>query len=166
MYNKQLDSYCSPKHKLQNEIMKIFPLVIATSFSVNDKNENREKVEYIIPHLVMKVLKDCDIDGVAYLSKRVEVNIQYPCAVNVALPAYDICDEREYSKVCDCFDVTQPRKITVLSEEKTDSKNYLLNVFDNIYMDLSVKIYNDAYKNFAKCDNRITDLYLLSDTKK
>lgn len=159
MYTKMQDEYFSPEHDLQNEMMKIFPLVIATSFTIRDNSKSREKVEYIISHLIMEVLKSCNVDGVAYLSKRVEADIQYPCAVNLAFPVYDINDCKEYGKICDCFKVTKPKKITDLSKEETDSKNYISTVYSEKYTEPSLKNYEDMHKIFVKCDNRITDFY-------
>lgn len=159
MYTKKSDDYLSPEHFLQNEIMRIFPLVIATSFSVKEKEENRERVEYIIPHLIMQVLREFDIDGVAYLSKRVESCIQYPCAINIALPAYDISEEKEYGEICGCFKVTPPKKFATLIENETISKNYISIVYDNEYTDPSLKQYKDKCDKFVRCDNNIIDLY-------
>lgn len=54
--------------KLQNSMLKIFPLVIATSFSI--KNDERIKYQYLISQILMKVANENGIDGIAYLSMK------------------------------------------------------------------------------------------------
>lgn len=160
VYQKQLEARNSMARYLQNEMIRIFPLVIASSFSVKDDRPNRVKNEYIIPHLIMNSLHKCGFDGVAYLSKRVEVDIQYPCAVNVALPAYDICANKEYSDICKCFTITPPQKFLSLTHKTPVTyENYLFKTFKYKYKDDPLSIYENKYRDFAKCDNAISALY-------
>ncbi|CEN93733.1 hypothetical protein [Paraclostridium sordellii] len=85
--NSEYKSACS--------LIELFPLVCATSFQVLEINRNF-KSEYIISQLLMQVVKELNIDGVAYLSKKMEDYYAYPQCVNLAilmeskkLPPYD-----------------------------------------------------------------------------
>ena len=54
--------------KLQNAMLKIFPLVIATSFSV--ESEEEMKYQYLLSQALMRVANRNGIDGIAYLSMK------------------------------------------------------------------------------------------------
>lgn len=64
--------------------LEIFPLVIATSYHIQEMNR-KFKSEYIISQIVMQVCNELGIDGVAYLSKRIKDFDAYPQAVNLAI---------------------------------------------------------------------------------
>lgn len=96
------------KQKLQNAMLKLFPLVIATSFSIDDKTNREIKYEYLISQALMRVIRTMGIDGVAYLSMKGEDEFQYPHGVNLALPAFDITKEKQYSKYCEMFNISVP----------------------------------------------------------
>lgn len=57
--------------------LEIFPLVIATSYHVSEMNR-KFKSEYIISQIIMQVCNELNIDGVAYLSKRMPDFYAYP----------------------------------------------------------------------------------------
>ncbi len=112
------------EQELQNvcSLIEIFPLVIATSFRVQELNRSF-KSEYIISQLLMQVVNDLEIAGIAYLSKKMEDGYAYPQTVNMAilmpcdkLPPYQkeslkmywkdatkirLCDAFRYSKFLD-----------------------------------------------------------------
>jgi len=84
-------------YDLQNvySLIEIFPLVCATSFEVLEMNRSF-KSEYIISQLIMQVVNELDIDGIAYLSKKMQDKYAYPQTVNIAIlmqcdkfPPYD-----------------------------------------------------------------------------
>lgn len=84
-------------YELQNvySLIEIFPLVCATSFEVLEMNRSF-KSEYIISQLLMQVVNELDIDGIAYLSKKMQDKYAYPQTVNLAIlmqcdkfPPYD-----------------------------------------------------------------------------
>lgn len=79
-------SYIETKNERRNlyDFLEIFPLVIASSYRVNDSNRNF-KSEYIVSQLVMQVAKKLQIDGVAYLSKKLSDYYAYPQCVNLAI---------------------------------------------------------------------------------
>lgn len=66
------------------DYIEIFPLVMATSFKVIEKNRVF-KSEYIISQLLMEGLGEMNIDGVAYLTKRMRNTFSYPQGVNIAI---------------------------------------------------------------------------------
>ena len=90
---------------LQCEMIKIFPLVLATSFVVDNNDKERERIEYLLSQSLIRVIKKLGVDGVAYLSKQGKDDFQYPHGVNLALPMGDISEEKEYSDLyrkCTC----------------------------------------------------------------
>lgn len=96
--------------KLQVEL---WPLICATSYSV--KNPSKFfRSDYIISQLVMLCLDDLNVDGVAYLSKKISDYISYPQGVNLALPIKGngtIKFERDidkYGVICKCVELTDP----------------------------------------------------------
>jgi len=72
------------------DLLKLWPLVCATSFKI-DENNRFFKSEYIVSQLVMLCLNELNLDGVAYLSKcTLNARDGYPICVNFAMPAkYD-----------------------------------------------------------------------------
>lgn len=132
---------------IQNKLLKIFPLVIATSFSIK-KHTNDVRHDYLISQRLINILRDLKIDGVAYLSCRGESALQYPHGVNLAIPVYDICEEKQYGEICECFTITDP-----LAVNKID---------DNVQIGSKSTLINDIYteKNKFGDDNimsRVTD---------
>lgn len=95
-----------------SNLIEIFPLVIASSFVVDTKNERNFKTEYIIPQLIMMAINDLGIDAVAYLSVQMSDSYSYPHCVNIALPMKSASLYRKYSEFCNeikftkstCFD--------------------------------------------------------------
>ena len=109
IYNRGIDGDSEVRKTLQLSMIKIFPLVIATSFSIaQDKREKR--YEYLISQALMEIIRELKIDGIAYLSMKGKDEFQYPYGVNLALPAFDISEEKHFSKYCEAFDMTDPVK--------------------------------------------------------
>lgn len=152
----------------QYSLIKVFPLVIATSFKVLDKNRDK-KYEYLISQTLMKVISEMGIDGIAYLSMKGKNEFQYPQGVNLAIPAFDISEEKPYSKYCEMFDVSDP--IVFKSQVDFDQKSYINSVYTRydfdgyeVFMskiDIDGKdiFYEDT--KFAKYDN-----FLVSQIKR
>lgn len=108
IYNKSCDvGGVDPRRTLQLSMLRIFPLVIATSYRILEVDRPL-RYEYLISQALMKAINKMDIDGVAYLSMRGKNEFQYPHGVNLALPAFDISKDQPYSKYCEMFDVTSP----------------------------------------------------------
>ena len=151
---------------LQDKMLKVFPLVIVTSFSIN--NSSKKKLEYSISQSLMRIIiNDTDIQGVAYLSCQGDDELQYPHGVNLAIPVYDICEKKKYSKLCDYFTMTYPVDFSKLVEgnltcEKTSYINEIYKEkyeagFDDI---LSTVEYNGKKVFYGKTKFSAWDNYL------
>lgn len=141
------------KKELQISMLKLLPIVFATSFSI--MNENREeKYEYIISQLLMQSLYELNIDGVAYLSKQGNDDFQYPQGVNLAIPVFDINDAKEYGDVCDKFVITEPNAFYefMKNAKQKEETSYLNNAFSDC---LSTKRYNEDNNQYSLVDNSI-----------
>lgn len=111
--------------KKVEEFIEIFPLVMATSFTVAEK-DRKFKSEYMVSQLVMQVVKRCEIDGVAYLSKRVRDSFAYPCAVNLAiLMPMDMKNNEKYWKRSGEIELTQPVKFSRFLDEKKSKEKLI-----------------------------------------
>ncbi|AWY97293.1 hypothetical protein [Blautia argi] len=67
--------------RLQLSMLKLFPLVIATSYRVLETGRTL-KYECLISQALMKVISTMNIDGIAYLSMKGKDEFQYPQGVN------------------------------------------------------------------------------------
>ena len=119
---------------------EIFPLVIATSYHVNEK-DRKFKSEYIVSQLVMQVCNELEIDGVAYLSKRIGDSEAYPQAVNLAI-AIPYNEGTLYWNRSDEVLLTKPVKFSDYCEKKIfKNKEHYLSYVNEIYKDT---VWNDV----------------------
>ena len=124
IYNRGIDKE-GHRSKLQNAMLKIFPLVIATSFSV--KNQEAIKYQYLLSQILMKVANKNGVDGIAYLSMKGEDEFQYPQGVNLAIPANDISEKNEYSEKCKGFEISTP--VLFSGQEGKQRQSYINKVY-------------------------------------
>jgi hypothetical protein len=86
------------------------PLVIATMFTRENsdtKGSNEAiKYEYFLSQILMNVLQQEGIDGVAYLSRQ--LRNEYPYTVCLAIPIVGADDENEYGNLIECYEMTDP----------------------------------------------------------
>lgn len=91
-------------------LLRIYPFVIATSIR-NKLPKGKFRSDYIISHLIMMNIKSMGIDGVAYLSKRIEdygEDLAIPQLVNIALPAFEPSSvDKKYGTVCEKIEITR-----------------------------------------------------------
>ena len=92
-------------------LLRVYLLVIATS--IRNKNpQGKFRSDYIISHLIMMNLKDLKIDGIAYVSKRIDSSeeaVALPLMVNFAFPAFEPSKgNKKYGDICEKFFVTTP----------------------------------------------------------
>lgn len=115
---------------LHNSMIRIFPLVIATMFTIKTSDKDREekycetiKYEYLLSQVLMNVLQKEGIDGVAYLSRQGKDDFQYPQMVCLAIPVTGINSENEYGDLINCYEMTKP----VLANDKMygEKKSYI-----------------------------------------
>ena len=88
---RKADPNDEKKKPLWIAMLKIFPLVIAISFTV--EKEEEYKYHYLLSQSLMRVANKCGIDGIAYLSMQGEDEFQFPQGVNLAIPATDISEK-------------------------------------------------------------------------
>lgn len=113
--------------------IEFWPLICATSFTVNEENR-KFKSEYIISQLIMQCLSDLKIDGIAYLSKKARQGIiAYPQCVNIAIPMINkngyINKEDIFSEVAQKCKLTKPVNLAEYMMLKNDNK-----VFNKSYI--------------------------------
>lgn len=148
--------------ELQISMLKLLPVVFATSFSV-DSESRQEKYEYIISQLIMKSLSELNIDGVAYLSKQGDNDFQYPQGVNLAIPVLDISYEKEYGDVCSKFVITEPKGFEEYLQSKPQSKSYINKAFSDYFKTVE---YNSKFQQFSIVDDVISgEEYKIYDNK-
>ncbi len=167
MYDRIRDGNNKRKRELQNSMLKIFPLVIATSFRV--KYEEKIKYQYLLSQALMRAANINGIDGIAYLSMKGENEFQYPQGVNLAIPANDISESNLYSKKCKGFFVSKP--VLFCGQKSMINKSYINEIYrkydsnrfevftSKLNVDGEMKFYGDTC--YGKFDN-----YVLSTMKK
>lgn len=101
------------------QCLSLFPLVIATSCNVKEKNRTF-KSEYIISQLVMEVCLELGIQSVAYISKTDKDDLMYPIAVNLAVIIEDDGLGMRYWHEIDQIFCTKPIRF---SEFRLQSRN-------------------------------------------
>lgn len=90
--------------------LQIWPIVCATSFKVKN-SVGFFHSEYIISHLIMLNLPRLNLDGVAYVSKQIDLkeeNFALPLMVNFAIPVISTKLDCKYGDVCSKFEITDP----------------------------------------------------------
>lgn len=144
------------RHKLQNAMLKIFPLVLATSFTVEEETE--EKDHYIISQLLMRAAHKCNIDGIAYLSMQGENELQYPQGVNLALPGDDITEAKQYSEKCSGFDVSKP--VLYRNQSGGNKESYINENFKRFSATIEMDGKRENYKNtnFGRFDDYLASI--------
>lgn len=149
------------------DFIEIFPLVIATSFSVAEQKRSF-KSEYIVSQLVMQAAKSIGLDGVAYNSKKIDDVYAYPVAVNLALlMTDDIEKEDEYWQRATEVQLTEPKKYFSFLKEKykpeidlkkQECESYINKIYcqgndlDKLEIEICGNKFNYIESSFAKFD--------------
>lgn len=120
--------------QLHNAMIRVFPLVIATMFTITSSDEERKKIdgenaikaEYLLSQVLMNVLSKLEIDGVAYLSRQGKDDFQYPQMVCLAIPINDSNKEDEYGELINEFVMTPPVLYNEFSDDITyENRSYI-----------------------------------------
>lgn len=122
-------SLINTEEELKNvyDFLEIFPLVIATSYRVLNTNRSF-KSEYIISQLIMQVARKLGIDGVAYLSKRLDDYFAYPQCVNLAiLIPYEQNNKTKYWSRINDISLTKPCLVQDMPKDYRSTKQTLIN---------------------------------------
>lgn len=165
VYQKNL--FDESKRNLQNALLKIFPLILATSFAVNKEGDESLKYEYLISQSIVRCMNVLGIDGVAYLSRQGKDDFQYPHGVNIAIPMNDIGENKEYSDLYKCFCFTEP---VSLNEKNIKNKGKTKSYINTLYTEydserpifLSKIFYNGKYVFYGKTNFSKLDDYLIT----
>ncbi|OCS91658.1 hypothetical protein [Caryophanon latum] len=98
----------SPEVKKLFHMIELWPLVCATSFRIKEANRIF-KSEYIVSNLIMQNIVKLDVDGVAYISKKVKNDsMSFPQAVNLAIPIKKPVSNQAYGELCRKIKITDP----------------------------------------------------------
>ena len=160
--------------KLLQSIIEIFPLVYATSFSINSK-ERKFKYEYIVSQLIMQCLSDLKINGIAYASKKVKKSTRaFPQCINLAISMkinkkFHFKNERDkYADICENISLTEPVNLSEFIKMGGNNKTHTVGTWTKTF---SYKFFSDnlpqcliylgsreiqyKYTDFANFDNYI-----------
>ncbi|UED78410.1 RES domain-containing protein [Lysinibacillus sp. CD3-6] len=138
------------KGSLQN-MMEIFPLVIATSIKVKEEKRAFHS-EYIISQLIMQSLSDLKIDGIAYISKRVNGDaLNFLHCVNLAIPMKNN-HHSEYSSFAKEITLTEPVNFAEYKNLKVLPTNMSKRAFVNNFKEYNGEIW---YLGMARSYNEI-----------
>lgn len=113
-------------------LIKIFPLIIASSFVVNNNAKRSFKTEYIIPQLIMMSINELGIESVAYLSVHMPDYYAYPQCVNIAIPMVQNDFSNKYSNQLQYFTLTEPVCFSscLRNHRRPATKSYINKFYD------------------------------------
>lgn len=149
-------------------LIEIFPLVIASSFVVDDEKKRNFKTEYLIPQLIMMSINEMGIEAIAYLSTHMEDFYAYPHCVNIAIPMKANSPYSKYSDILQYFSLTEPICFDkCLSQSfEINTKSYINEIYNQ--SGFTSKIMVDDQENmyfnteFAKVDNILVSQHHLA----
>ncbi|MGZ0879977.1 hypothetical protein ACWZQY_028955 [Priestia megaterium] len=150
-----------------NSLVEFFPLVIATSFVVEEDNR-QFKSEYIISQLIMQSLAELGIDGVAYISKRIERNNpfivtgneNFPSCVNLAIPMKND-NKTVYSTFATGIHLTEPinfKEYLELNLHPNGSKVSYTNLFEHSTLTHNGEEVTYTSLPYSRMDNYLVNL--------
>lgn len=136
--------------KLHNAMIRVFPLVIATMFTIKTSDGDRKKkynemikYEYLLSQVLMNVLQKVGIDGVAYLSRQGKDDFQYPQMVCLAIPVNDMDENEEYGDLINDYVMTSPVLYNGFSDNRIYEKRSYINENYPKYTDCSSQQYEN-----------------------
>ena len=155
LYDPRIGYDSQYRKELMISFIKLYPLIMATSFVVKDHSNNKVKYEYLISQSLMRTLKINGIDGVAYTSRKINnSNFAFPNNVNLAIISDDVSEDNEYGSLKKYFSMTQPVKINEIDTEKCTLINQVFansqsvsNLEANNYKDISFEKLDDFLKS-------------------
>lgn len=131
VFNRGMDKEDSMNKAMQLDFLKIWPLVCATSFNVKN-GQDGFRSEYMISQLIMQLLKEWSIDGVAYISKKIKDDYDGMYGINLALPVLSFDENKIYGDICDKFELTSPSNFSSYLKIKNPivkRKSYLNTIY-------------------------------------
>lgn len=156
--------------------LKVWMLSIATSYNIKEKNRNFRS-EYIISQLMMLYLKNRNIDGIAYYSKRIpeQSGALKDLGVNVVLfskyekPKKDKEKEKVnvkindniYSRICEKIHITNSINFGEFKQVNFYSESWNINPID-----IAGKQFQYRYTKFSELEEYLklkNNLYSIKD---
>lgn len=115
--SKYLNIYTHGDNEIRKQIwlshLKLYPIIIATSFIVKKHAVDEIKYEYLLSQSLMRTLKENGIDGIAYATKRdSNSDFAFPHNINLAILVDDVDEDDDYGILKSYLSITEPVKIT------------------------------------------------------
>lgn len=131
IFNRGMDKEDSIRKTMQLDFLKLWPLVCATSFNVKN-GQDGFRSEYVISQLIMQLLKEWNIDGVAYISKKIQDDYDSIYCINLALPVLSFDEGKIYGDICGKLELTSPSNFSSYLKLKNSiikRKSYLNTIY-------------------------------------
>lgn len=147
---------CFNNRELYNAILTVFPLAIATMFTIGTDDEERRKqgetfkAEYLLSQVLINALQKTKIDGVAYLSRQSKDDFEYPQMVCLAIPIPDANEKNEYGELINDFVMTEP---VLFNESIKDGRNGRKSYINEKFPPYLKKEWGKKDNFIAKIDN-------------
>lgn len=144
-------------------LLEIFPLIIASSFVVNNNSERSFKTEYLIPQLIMMAINEMGIEAIAYLSVHMKTPYSYPHCVNIAMLMKTNLTDSRYSESLKYFKLTDPIKFeNALSLRSVNlERSYINQIYSSGEINSEIMI-NDEEQPYPGTDFSQVDDILVS----
>lgn len=140
--------------KLSDDMLRVFPLAIATMFTIQTPDNEREKYdgnvkyEYLLSQIIMNVLQSVGIDGVAYLSRQGKDDYDYPQMVCLAIPVNDISEQNKYGDLINKYTMISPVLFNeFLDDCRCDKESYINEIYPKYNKDGKVNCNSLVYYN-------------------
>lgn len=147
-------------------LIEFFPLIIATSYKVAEENR-KFRSEYIISQLVMQCLAEHGIDGIAYISKRVDSDVKnYIYAANIAIPMKQGDDAQLYSDFAQSIELTKPINLAAYYQYRKTPASGNAQSFANVWNDGQTISYLGRPTNYGELKLSEFDNFLYSKEHK
>ena len=137
--------------------------VLQSACSVVVEEDNRVfKEEYVIPQLLMQIIKDYNVDGIMYFSTRVKCVYSNPTSwisKNIAIPAFDASEFKNgnnyYSpKIDSMFDISTPINTGLFSSGVIPLGPKTNHESQNLF-----RVHAPVYITAKPCEYKDTDFY-------
>ncbi|MDD6058854.1 MAG: RES domain-containing protein [Ruminococcus sp.] len=124
IYDRRRDGNNIIRKQIWLSHLKLYPVIIATSFVVKNHIVNELKYEYLLSQSLMRTLKENGIDGIAYASKRdSNSDFAFPHNINLAIIVDDVSEENDYGTLKNYLSITEPVKLTQSLVDKISESN-------------------------------------------